>query len=50
MNTGRIMAVEPPRLVGVRTLRLYARVRRHRQRLLALAVGLGILFMMIHWG
>jgi hypothetical protein len=38
------------RLVGVRALRLYARARRHRHRLLAAAVGLGILFMMIHWG
>jgi hypothetical protein len=38
------------RLVGARALRLYARARRNRNRVLAAAVALGILFMVIHWG
>lgn len=51
-TTMRMMAVEPQRarLLGGRALRFYARMRRHRTRLLAAAVALGILFMVIHWG
>jgi hypothetical protein len=37
------------RLVGARAARLYEEARRHRQRLLAAAVALGILLMVFHW-
>jgi hypothetical protein len=52
MRTARTLVAErlQARFIGVRTLRLYARARRHRTQLLAAAVGLGILLMMIHWG
>lgn len=52
MRAARTLVAErlQGRFVGMRALRLYVRARRHRTRLLAAAVGLGILLMMIHWG
>lgn len=51
MNTDRIFVVEQPfpRLVGFRALRVFVRARRNSQRLLAVGVALGIIFMLIHW-
>ncbi|HSM92452.1 MAG TPA: hypothetical protein VLT47_06140 [Anaeromyxobacteraceae bacterium] len=50
-TTRTLVAQRPtPRLVGIRTLRAYAKARRQRYRLLAAAVALGIVFMVIHWG
>jgi hypothetical protein len=51
MNTDRIYVVQPqyPRFVGFRALRVFVKARRNSQRLLAVAVALGILFMLIHW-
>lgn len=51
-TTMRILAVEPPhrtRLISWRALRLYVRARRSATVVMAVAVALGVLFMVIHW-